>query len=165
MSMNADVISLETAVAMTGLSRSTWRRRIAKGEVFRMTDDARGRTMLLWAVVKPDIQVPLAPEDEHLVFLADAGNTEAQNDVGQLFLMADKPKTAFYWFQQAAQQSSADAMQWLGHCYIHGKGVSRDDNVGIMWISKAASLGHVIAQGQMTGLISNALGSPPGQNR
>lgn len=48
-------------------------------------------------------------------------------------------------------------MQWLGHCYVNGKGVAKDANLGMMWIAKAAALGHVIAQGLMKTLISRAL--------
>jgi TPR repeat protein len=99
----------------------------------------------------------MAPGDHRLVFQADAGDAEAQNDIGQLFLLAGKPRAALYWFQQAVQQDNADAMHWLGHCYISGSGVPQDHHVGLMWIAKAAAVGHVIAQGQMTWLIDQAV--------
>lgn len=157
--MNATVISIDTASAITEISRRTWWRRISSGEVTRVDDDSRGRAMLLWAEVEPHICVVMEPEDAHFVFLADAGNADAQNDIGQLFLISGKHQAAFYWFQQAAQQNHPDAMQWLGHCYVSGEGVPKDDNLGMMWIAKAAALGHVIAQGQMKGLINRAIGS------
>jgi hypothetical protein len=156
------VVSLDTACAITNMSKSTWWRRIAKGDFTRVADDARGRAMLLWSEVAPHIGVPIAPEDQHYILRADAGNAEAQDDIGQLFLMSEKNQAAVYWFQQAAQQNNADAMQWLGHCYVNGKGVPKDENLGMMWIAKAAALGHVIAQGQMKGLINYALSSQPG---
>jgi len=40
------VISLDTACALSALSKSTWWRRIAKGDFTRVADDARGRAML-----------------------------------------------------------------------------------------------------------------------
>lgn len=154
------VISLDTACAITSMSKSTWWRRIAKGDFTRVADDARGRAMLLWSEVAPHTCITVAPEDQPHIMLADTGQAEAQDDMGQLFLLAEKYQAAFYWFGLAAQQNNADAMQWLGHCYINGKGVSEDENLGIMWLAKAAALGHVIAQGQMKGLIGRALGEP-----
>lgn len=159
---NLAVISLDTACAITGMSKSTWWRRIARGDFTRVADDVRGRAMLLWSEVMPHICVPLEAEDQHFVLLADTGNAEAQDDIGQLFLMSEKYQAAFYWFQQAAQQNNPDAMQWLGHCYVGGHGVKKDDHLGLMWISKAAALGHTIAQRQMKGLISRAVDSQSG---
>ena len=150
------LISLDTVCAITEISKSTWRRRLAKGDFTRLADDARGRVMLLWSEVEPHICVAIEPEDKQFILLADAGNAEAQDDIGQLFLMSEKYQAAIYWFEQAAQQNNADAMQWLGHCYVNGKGVPKDENLGIMWLAKAAALGHVIAQGQMKGLINRA---------
>lgn len=157
--MNTTTISIDTASAITELSRRTWWRRISAGEVTRVTDDDRGRAMLLWSEVEPHICVPVEPEDKQFILLADAGDAEAQDDIGQLFLISEKYQAAFYWFQQAAQQNNPDAMQWLGHCYIGGHGVKKDNHLGLMWISKAAALGHVIAQRQMKGLISRAVDS------
>ena len=159
--MHTTIISIETASAITELSRRTWWRRISAGEVTRVTDDDRGRAMLLLSEVEPHICVAIEPEDKQFILLADAGDAEAQDDIGQLFLMSEKYQAAIYWFEQAAQQNNADAMQWLGHCYINGKGVPKDENLGIMWTAKAAALGHVIAQGQMKGLINQALDSHP----
>ena len=102
-------------------------------------------------------RMPIEPEDKKFILQADAGNAEAQDDIGQLFLMSEKYQAAIYWFEQAAQQNNADAMQWLGHCYANGKGVPKDEDLGIMWIAKASALGHVIAQGQMRKLIDGAL--------
>jgi hypothetical protein len=151
------IISLDSVCAITEMSKSTWRRRIAKGDFTRLEDDARGRAMLLWSEVEPHICVPIDPEDKQFILQADAGDAEAQDDIGQLFLMSEKYQAAIYWFKQAAQQNNPDAMQWLGHCYVNGKGVPKDGNLGMMWIAKAAAMGHVIAQGQMKGLIDRAL--------
>jgi len=158
--MNSSTISIDTASAITDLSRRTWWRRISAEKVTRVKNDDRGRTVLLWEEVAPHMPVAMTPENKALVLLADAGDADAQNDLGQLFLVSGKPHAAFYWFALAAQQNNADAMQWLGHCYVNGKGVAKDENMGVMWIAKAAALGHVIAQGQMQGLIGRALANP-----
>ena len=84
------IISLDTVCAITEISKSTWRRRIAKGDFTRLEDDARGRAMLLWSEVEPHICVPLEPEDKQFILLADAGDAEAQDDIGQLFLMSKR---------------------------------------------------------------------------
>lgn len=162
--MYATTISIDTASAITDLSRRTLWRRISAGTFTRVNDDDRGRAMLLWSEIEPHMCVPIKPEDKPFIFLADAGDAGAQDDIGQLFLMSEKYQAAIYWFELAAQQNNPDAMQWLGHCYINGKGVQKDENLGVMWLAKAAALGHVIAQGQMNGLIGRVLHSHPASN-
>src|SRR3990167_7818279 len=88
--MSENVISVEAAIAITERSRSTWWRRIAKGEITRVADDARGRAMLLWSEVVPQICVPMEPVDLTFVLRADAGDAAAQNDIGQFFSIAGK---------------------------------------------------------------------------
>ena len=108
--------------------------------------------MLSWEAVVPHICVPMTTEDLSFVLRADAGDAEAQNDIGQLFSIAGKHEIALYWLQQAAQQGHSDAMQWLGRCHLSGAGVPADEYLGIMWIAKAASHGHMIAKAQMNAL-------------
>ncbi len=147
-----EAISVEAAIVITERSRRTWWRRIAEDAGLRVADDGRGRTMLAWDAVMPHICIPTTSEDLAFVLRADAGDAEAQNDIGQLFSIAGKHEAALYWLQQAAQQGHSDAMQWLGRCYLGGEGVPKDEYLGIMWIAKAASLGHVIAKAQMDAL-------------
>ncbi len=108
--------------------------------------------MLSWDDVSRYLCTPISPEDLPRLLRADSGDAEAQNDIGQFFSTGGQNKAAIYWLQQAAQQDHADAMQWLGRCYVSGEGVPKDDNLGLMWIAKAAAHGHVIAQAQMNGL-------------
>lgn len=108
--------------------------------------------MLSWDAVIPLICIPMTQEDQALVLRADASDAEAQNDIGQLFSLAGKHEAAFYWLQQAAQQGYADAMQCVGRCYLSGEGAPKDEYLGVMWIAKAASSGHVIAQAQINAL-------------
>lgn len=45
-------------------------------------------------------------------------------------------------------------MHLLGRCYIDGNGLQRDENIGIMWIAKAATLGHLISHGLMQAVLN-----------
>lgn len=154
--MNA--ISLDATIVITEKSRRTWWRRIAEGVISRTSDDARGRAMLSWVDVAAYVCIPMTAEDLEIMLRADAGNADAQNDIGQLFSIAGKHEAALYWLQQAAEQRNADAMQWLSHCHLSGNGVPKDDYLGVMWLAKAASYGHVIATLQMKALFSGYLG-------
>lgn len=87
-----------------------------------------------------------------LIQQADAGDATAQNEIGQMFAVAGKPVAALYWLKASAEQNHPDAMHNLGSCYIAGNSVPKDENLGIMWIAKAASYGHVIALTQMKSL-------------
>lgn len=155
--MNPSIISIDTASAITKLSRRTWWRRIAAQAVTHVANDDRGRTMLLWTEVVPHIDVPMNAENHKSLFLADTGSADAQNTIGQFFLRAEKHKAAVYWFQQASKQDHPDSMQWLGSCYFDGKGVEQNYYLGLMWIAKAAAFGNEIAQEQMKELIGRAL--------
>ncbi len=142
-------ISLDAAVIIGGRSKRTWWRRISEGSVTRLENDARGRTMLSFEEVLPLICFPFEGEDLGLILTADSGDIEAQNEIGQMFSSVDKHDIALYWLRMAADQGHPDAMQNIGILYISGKGVERDENLGIMWIAKSASCGHQIAQAQM----------------
>jgi len=150
-----DAISLDATIAITTLSRRTWWRRISQDVVHRVADDERGRTMLSLDEVVPHICIPIEAEDLGFILRADAGQADAQNDIGQLFSIAGKHDSALYWLQHAVRQDHPDAMQWLGSCYLSGLGVPRDENLGLMWIAKAASHNHAIAQAQIDALRPN----------
>ena len=157
-----EAISIDASIVITGRSRRTWWRRISEGAVLRVADDGRGRAMLCWDEVLSHICIVMSPEDLVFVLRADAGDAEAQNDIGQLFSIAGKYEAALYWLQQAAQQGNPDAMQWLGRCHLSGEGVPKDENLGIMWIAKAASHGHVIAKSQMNAMLPQFVAHPNG---
>lgn len=147
-----EAISVDATIAITELSRRTWWRWISQGTVNRVLDDERGRAMLSWAEVASHICIPMEPEDLAFIPRADAGEADAQNDIGQLFSIAGKHESAIYWLRLAVRQDHPDAMQWLGSCYLRGAGVPKDENLGLMWIAKAASRKHTIAQAQINAL-------------
>ena len=147
-------ISLEAVIAITEQSKRTWWRRMAEQQVQRLAKDAAGRTTVLFDDILKDVCIPLNDDDKELILRADAGQAEAQSEVGQLFLAADKPEAAVYWLRAAAGQGYADAMQLLGGCYSSGTGVTKDVYLSLMWIAKAAAAGHVVALSQVAGLLA-----------
>lgn len=145
-------ISLDATIIITERSKRTWWRRLSESAVTRMGCDARGRATLAFDEIIPFISIPVEVDDLDLILMADRGDADAQNDVGQMFAAAEKIDAALYWLRAAADQGHSDAMQNLGSIYMAGKGVPRDENLGIMWIAKAASCGHVIANFQIKSL-------------
>lgn len=142
-------ISLDAAVIVTGISKRTLWRRLTEGRIARHANDGRGRAMLALEDIASMFCVPVNPEDYELFTDADAGNAEAQNDLAQLFLEADRPDIALHWLQLAADQEHPDAMQNLAKLYIKGIGLPKNESLGLMWLAKAASFGHTIASQQL----------------
>jgi hypothetical protein len=147
---NMQHVSLQAATTLTEWSERTIRRRLADGSLKCAADNgAHYKTMICFDSIKHDICIELDPDDIELLKAADAGDAKAQNDLALLFLENDKMKSAAYWLELAAKQNFTDAMHLLGCCYLDGNGLPKDDNLAIMWIAKAASLGHSIAQAQI----------------
>ena len=144
-------ISLAAAITITEWSERTFWRRFADGSLTR--ENEQGRSMIPFDLIRPHMCMPLDTEDLPVLAGADAGKAEAQNDLALIFLANGKPKGAVYWLELAAKQDYASAMNWLGRCYIEGNGVPKDENLGIMWISKAAAHGDKISQGQMQAIL------------
>ncbi|WP_340122831.1 hypothetical protein [Methylobacter svalbardensis] len=143
-------ISLQTAATLTEWSLSTLRRRLADGTLRCASNHQdKNKTMICFDSIKNDICMALEADAIELIQRADTGDASAQNDLAVLFLAYDKPQSAVYWLELAAKQNFADAMQLLGNCYLKGKGVAKDDNLAMMWVARAASLGHPIALAQM----------------
>ena len=145
-------ISLDTAALVSDVSKRTLWRRLDDGQITRQENDSRGRAMLALADLVPMLCVPIEPEDYELLADADAGNADAQNDLVQLFLDAKRPDIALHWIQLAVDQEHPDAIHNLAMLYIKGIGVGRDRTKGLMWLAKAATLGHPIAKQQVATL-------------
>jgi len=144
------VVSIATAANLLEQSERTLRRRISEG-LLRRLDEGGGtnRTMIPLSDIRNQIVLPLEDDDLELIGSADAGVAESQSDLALLFLANGKPQGAIYWLDLAAKQEYPDAMHCLARCFIEGNGVPRDDNLGMMWLAKAAAHGHVISQAQM----------------
>jgi len=153
-------LSLEAAIAVTGLSRSTLWRRMDCGLINSHGKDARNRVLLRLDDVLPLTGVALGEEDLAMLLRADAGDAEAQADMGALFYAAGAEKTALYWLGEAAAQDNAEAMQWLATAHASGGRAQndRDDHLTVMWLAKSAALGHAIARQQMDELLRGLQG-------
>jgi hypothetical protein len=149
---HAQAITLNAAITLTAMSRRTLWRRVTHGSIATVgcaPASSKGRTMLALCDVVNAATLTLDADEIALVVRADEGDAQAQADAGAMFFNKAQHKSALFWLQKAVAQGNADAMQWLGTCYASGAGVERDDNLAVMWIAKAASLGHVVARAQM----------------
>jgi hypothetical protein len=145
-----ELISLATAITLTEWSERTLRRKLAEGSVTRAPEiGSNGKTLIHFDSIKRHVCLTLEPDEMTVLLRADAGEAEAQAELALIFLSNDKPKSAIYWLELASRQNHADAMHWLGRCHIEGIGVLKDENLGTMWLAKAAAHGHVISQEQM----------------
>jgi hypothetical protein len=148
-------VSLQAATTLTEWSERTIRRRLADGSLKCADNSSHYKTMICFNSIKHDICIVLDSDDIELLKAADSGDAEAQNDLALLFLEHNKLKSAVYWLELAAKQQFTDAMHLLGCCYLEGNGLPKDDNLAIMWIAKAASLGHSIAVAQIQSMRVN----------
>ncbi len=149
-------ISLDAVAVLTGMGRSTLWRRVAEGGLAKGEKDARGRATLALVdalgLICDAARVTLSDEEVVVLLQADAGDAQAQADMGALLYVASAREAALYWLHAAAEQGNAEAMQWLG--IVHAAGGGEQGNpLGVMWIARASALGHPIAQRQLDGLL------------
>ncbi|MBS0402371.1 MAG: sel1 repeat family protein, partial [Proteobacteria bacterium] len=104
-------------------------------------------------------RVAFSDADLAVLLQADAGDAQAQADIGALLQVHGGREAALYWLQAAAEQGSAEAMQWLGTAHA-ARGTEQDQQMAVMWIAKAAALGHPIARRQLDGLLQGAAVGP-----
>ena len=57
---------------------------------------------------------------------------------------------AFEWFKKTAEQGITEVEYRLAHCYLEGKGVEKDYELGMKWMISAAKKGHVEANNWLT---------------
>ncbi|MGL1834649.1 hypothetical protein ACKVEX_13720 [Rhodocyclaceae bacterium SMB388] len=139
-------VSLGTASALTGVSVRTLWRRIANGDLRTCKDGgASGRTLVAVEDLLAHSRIDLSGDELALVCAADAGDPEAQCDLGLAFLRAGLVDEAARWFAAAAERFYPEAMHQLGRCYLTGCGVERDEAVGRQWMGRAAERGHAVA--------------------
>lgn len=84
--------------------------------------------------------------------LAQAGNSEAQDVLGNFFNMGigcqQDLRLAVSWYRKAAEQNLARAQLHLGQMYESGKGVSTDPTEAVKWYRMAAEQNNSFAQVQ-----------------
>ncbi len=82
--------------------------------------------------------------------LAEKGDAEAQNDLGNLLRRGDGV-TADYtnavrYYRLAAEQGLDKSEFHLGRAYMEGEGVGKDTKQAVVWLTKAAEKGYSKAQ-------------------
>lgn len=162
-----NTVSLDAAIAMTGISRRTLWRRMVDGSIPAGEKDARGRATLalegVLGLTHAHTGVTFSIEDREVLLAADGGDAAAQADVGARLYVAGARSAALYWLRQAAEQGDADAAQWLGTAYVAGGGQEApNDSLGLMWVAKAAAQGSEIARRQVAALVGRAVGQDGG---
>jgi hypothetical protein len=79
---------------------------------------------------------------KYLYKLAEAGNMDAQNQLGLLYYngrgVPQNFQQASVWFRKAAEQGHAGAQVNLGTLYFSGYGVSENSQEALFWFRKAA---------------------------
>lgn len=105
--------------------------------------------MLTYADIKPKLCITFEEKDINLLVEADQGFSDAQSDLGILYLEHDRADIALYWFNLAADQGHSDAMHFLSEMYLQGNRVVRSETTALLWRVKAAEAGHEIAKAQM----------------
>jgi TPR repeat protein len=81
--------------------------------------------------------------------LAEEGNAEAQNDLGEMIERGIAGQADFSlaaaWFQKSAMQGYAAAQRNLGILYKNGRGVQRGTTQTISWLTNAAMQNDALA--------------------
>lgn len=90
-----------------------------------------------------------AVDFDRLLPLAEAGNTQAQNDVGLMYEYGrgvDRdPAKAYYWYQQAAAQDDVAGWHNLGRSYNFGIGTEQNFERAEALYLQAVERGHTAA--------------------
>lgn len=87
--------------------------------------------------------------DGHLAFMAELGAPEYQCLMGMIYDGMDKEedyKIAVTWYQKAAAQGYAPAINNLGYCYFYGHGVEKNQVKAFEYYFTAATKGNPLAQ-------------------
>lgn len=145
-------LSLQAVESLSGKSRRTLWRRLADGTLPRTGTDAQGRVTVPLHAVQADVTWPQTEADWTTVLAADAGDATAQCSVALQLMAADRWQAAQTWLEQAARHHQADAIHWLALCAFNGWGRAVNAEQGMVWLARAAALGHPVAHAQMAGL-------------
>ncbi len=109
------------------------------------------------------VQEPM-PETDALRARAEAGDAEAQFDVGFMYAIGDgvpeDDVEAARWYRLAAEQGDADGQFILGFSYGEGEGVPQDDTEAVRWFRLAADQGFADAQNRLGRKYANGQGVP-----
>ncbi len=97
-----------------------------------------------------DLKSEFQKELDKWMLRAYEGDRDAQFKVGVLFANDQfgppENEQAVYWYRKAARQNHVLAQYNLGHHYLTGAGVKRDETAAMQWWLKAAQQQHALAQ-------------------
>jgi len=101
-------------------------------------------------------------EDDNLAFLqreANAGNLEAQYQLGRMYDLGDKlerdPQKAITWYTSAANQGYDEAQYRLALVYLYGLGTPRNIPKGVDLLTQAAKQNHPVAKEMLPIYLAN----------
>ena len=101
-------------------------------------------------------------EDDNLAFLqreANAGNLEAQYQLGRMYEVGDKlerdPQKAITWYTSAANQGYDEAQYRLALIYLYGIGTTRNKSKGEELLTQAAKQNHPVAREMLPIYLAN----------
>lgn len=101
-------------------------------------------------------------QDSNLALLqreANAGNAEAQYQLGRMYDVGDKlerdRQKAVTWFTSAANQGHAESQYRLAIAYLYGIGVTKNVSAGESWLTKAAEQNHPVAKEMLPIYLAN----------
>jgi Sel1 repeat protein len=101
---------------------------------------------------------------QKLMKVAEKGNPEAQNAIGQAYLngkgVTKSEEKAIEWLEKAAAKGSAEALYTMGNFYFYGNSplIGKFYKKAIEYYSKAATKGDANAQRQLSVCLYNGIG-------
>jgi hypothetical protein len=92
--------------------------------------------------------------------LAEAGNREAQRELGFLLMQScyGDRSPALRWIGKAAEAGDVPAAATLGRLYMNGDGVAQSDATAFSWLLRAGKAGDASAQANLGVLYLNGRG-------
>ena len=115
-----------------------------------LVNEAHAQTAFEIKTNESNLKQEYRDELDKWMLLAYEGDTEAQFKVGVLFTndQFSQPdfEQAVYWYKQAARQGHVLAQYNLGHQYLMGVGVRKNELTAMQWWQKAAESDHALAQ-------------------
>ena len=102
---------------------------------------------------------------QKLMKVAEKGNPEAQNAIGQAYLngkgVTKSEEKAIEWLEKAAAKGSAEALYTMGNFYFYGNSplIGKFYKKAIEYYSKAAAKGDANAQRQLSVCLYNGIGT------
>ena len=71
---------------------------------------------------------------------------EEMYELGKKYYVSQEYTEAVKWYKLSAEQGYAQAQNYIGYCYQHGKGVKKDYEEAVKWYRLSAEQGNSYAQ-------------------